>query len=672
MMQPVRSGGPAHSPHTRWARAMGQTGRQLRNRTVKQMKTPSTRVGTVHAVPSRGARLRYWFDGTMARGTSALVAWLAVVTLVLIVLFTVFLTVTGLDPGAPNAKGGFFGQLLATFFHALDPGTVAGDSGTWRFIITMLVLTVAGLFIVSALIGVIATGIDDKLAQLRRGRSLVIEKDHTVILGWSDSVFAIVRELSIANESRRKPAVVILADRDKVEMEDAIREKVADLRGTRVVCRTGSVLDVGDLALTNHGVARSIIVLSPGGDEPDSEVIKTLLALTHEGAGPQVVAEIQDPQNLEAARLVGGERTVIVDKRETIARLIVQTSRQSGAAAVYTELFDFDGDEIYFHSDPSLREETYAGAVAAYETVSVIGLVSPAGGVQLNPPMDQVVGDSELVVVATDDSVLGSTPRTTAAVDVTRLNTAEVGDEAPSKVLMLGWNERAATVVRELDNYAQPGSTLLVLAELGFPDVPELVNLTVTVERGRTSDRATLDRLGIADHDQVIVLCYSDELTVQRADARTLVTLLHLREIVGDRSKGERPSIVSEMLDDRNRALAQVAQVDDVIVSDEILSLILSQLSENDRLEAVFEDLLDADGAEIYLRPAQDYVLPGQPVTYATIVAAAARRGETAFGYRVSAQSHDPDAGYGVYVNPPKSRTFGIETADRVVVLAED
>ena len=93
--------------------------------------------------------------------------------------------------------------------------------------------------------------------------------------------------------------------------------------------------------------------------------------------------------------------------------------------------------------------------------------------------------------------------------------------------------------------------------------------------------------------------------------------------MVGDRAKGDRPSIVSEMLDDRNRALAQVAHVDDVIVSDEILSLILSQLSENARLEAVFQDLLDADGSEIYLRPAEQYVTAGDAVTYMTIVEAA-------------------------------------------------
>lgn len=622
--------------------------------------------------PLRSARLRYWFDGTMARGTSALVAWLGVATLVLIAIFTVIVLVTSLAPaGDGNERPGFWKQLFNSLMHALDPGTVAGDTGSWQFLVTMLVLTIAGLFIVSALIGVIATGIDAKLADLQRGRSLVLETDHTVILGWSDAVFSIVRELSLANESRKRPAVVILADRDKVEMEAELRDKVEDLRGTRVVCRTGSPLVMGDLALTNVEIARSVIVLSPGGDDPDSEVIKTLLALTHGGQSPHVVAEIHDPANLEAARLVSNDTTVLVDKSETIARLIVQTSRQSGAAAVYTELFDFEGDEIYFHREPALAGATYADAVRRYEAASVIGLADADGRVTLNPPVDTLVGESELVVVAEDDSVMAGAAGSSAAVAADRLNREPATPPGPSRILIVGWNAQAALVVRELDEYASPGSTLEILTEFGDPLLPALTNLEVTISNGRTTDRATLAARPVEALDQIIVLCYAGHLPVQKADARTLVTLLHLRELVAERvGEGAGPSIVSEMLDDRNRELAQVAQVDDVIVSDEILSLILTQLSENVRLEAVFTDLLDADGAEIYLRPIGDYVTPGEPVTYATAVEAALGKGETAVGYRVAAAA-DED-GYGVHVNPPKSALFPARPADRLVVLADD
>jgi voltage-gated potassium channel Kch len=649
---------------------MGRTGQQMRQRTKKAMTQGSGTTARTPAVraPGRWDRLHYWFDNSMSRGTSALVAWLAVATLLLIVAFSVFVAVFDL---AGDDSPSFAHQLLNSLFHALDPGTVAGDGGaSWRFIFTMLALTVAGLFIVSALIGVIATGIDAKLSDLRRGRSVVIEKDHTVILGWSEAVFTIVSELTIANESRRRAVVVVLADRDKVEMEDELREKVPDFRGTRVICRSGSPLDLGDLELSSHHAARSVIVLSPGGDDPDSEVIKTLLALTHSGDGPPIVAEIQEPQNLEAARMVGRDRAVLVDKRETVARLIVQTSRQSGAAAVYTELFDFDGDEIYFHADPALAGATYGQALQAYDAVTVIGLVDQDGVARLNPPQDTAIGAHELIVLTEDDSALKGAGASSAAVDDRVISGFQGRDESPSKALLIGWNERAAAVVRELDAYAEPGSELVILTEFGTPDLPALVNLTSTLERGRTTDRATLQRHVHADLNQVIVLCYSEQFPIQQADARTLVTLLHVREIVGNESGA--PAVVSEMLDDRNRALAEVADVDDVIVSDQILSLMLSQLSEDARLAAVFADLLDAEGAEIYLRPAEWYVTAGEQANFATIVAAAGRRGETAIGYRSVSVAREGDGTSGVRLNPAKSQVFNIEDGDRVVVLAED
>ena len=647
---------------------MGRTGQQMRQRTTKAMVNSGTSRTPAVRAPGRWDRLHYRFDNSMSRGTPALVAWLALATLALIVVFAVIVSVFDL---AGSNRTDFWHELLNSLFHALDPGTVAGDGGgSWRFILTMLVLTIAGLFIVSALIGVIATGIDAKLSDLRRGRSVVIERDHTVILGWSEAVFTIVSELAIANESRRRPVIVVLADRDKVEMEDELREKVTDLKGTRVVCRSGSPIDIGDLELCSHHTSRSVIVLSPGGDDPDSEVIKTLLALTHAGDGPPIVAEIQDPQNLEAAHMVGGSRAVLVDKRETVARLIVQTSRQSGAAAVYTELFDFDGDEIYFHADASLAGSTYAEVQQAYESVTVIGLLDEGDRARLNPPQDTVVGSDHLIVLVEDDSALAGAASSSATVDGSVISGFEGRDESPSRALLIGWNERATAVVRELDAYAEPGSELILLTEFGTPDLPPLTNLTSRLERGRTTDRATLQQHVHAGLDQVIVLCYSEQFPIQQADARTLVTLLHVREIVGNEDDG--PAIVSEMLDDRNRALAEVAQVDDVIVSDQILSLMLSQLSEDVRLSAVFADLLDADGAEIYLRPAEWYVSQGEQASFATFVAAAARRGETALGYRSQALARASDGTSGVRINPAKSEVFTVEAGDRVVVLAED
>ena len=150
------------------------------------------------------------------------------------------------------------------------------------------------------------------------------------------------------------------------------------------------------------------------------------------------------------------------------------------------------------------------------------------------------------------------------------------------------------------------------------------------------ADRATLDALGVETFDHIIVLCY-DRLDPSRADARTLVTLLHLRDIANRLDRDF--SIVSEMLDLRDRALAEVARADDFIVSDRLISLMIAQVAENKHLNAVFGDLLDPAGSEIYLKPAGDYVALGRAVPFAAVIEAARRRGEIAFGYRIAARS---------------------------------
>jgi hypothetical protein len=140
---------------------------------------------------------------------------------------------------------------------------------------------------------------------------------------------------------------------------------------------------------------------------------------------------------------------------------------------------------------------------------------------------------------------------------------------------------------------------------------------------------------------------------------------------MGERS-GKDFSIVSEMLDQQNRALAEVTHADDFIVSEKLISLIMTQVSENKALNAVFTDLFDPDGSEVYLKPASQYVRVGTPVNFYTVVESAARRGEVAIGYRLKSAADRSNAAYGVRLNPEKTQMVTFSEADRVVVLAED
>ena len=186
-----------------------------------------------------------------------------------------------------------------------------------------------------------------------------------------------------------------------------------------------------------------------------------------------------------------------------------------------------------------------------------------------------------------------------------------------------------------------------------------------------TSNAADLDTLDVGSYDSIMVLGNSDDMDAQSADTHTLITLLHLRRL--SEVSGKHISVVSEMIDIRNRELAEVTGADDFVVSNKLVSLMLAQASENEYLSSIFDDLLDEEGSEIYMRPVGDYVDLSTPVNFYTIAEAARLRGETAIGYRRLRDGAGDDRNMGgVVVNPPKAGELQYEPQDRVIVLAED
>jgi len=133
----------------------------------------------------------------------------------------------------------------------LDPGTMGDDIG-WSFRIIMLLVTTYGIVMLSTFIGLISNGILSKIQQLRKGRSKVLENGHILILGWSAKIHTIVSELVIANENQKKPVIVILADKDKVEMEDEIKEKIKSTINTKIICRSGDPIAVNETLHKSH------------------------------------------------------------------------------------------------------------------------------------------------------------------------------------------------------------------------------------------------------------------------------------------------------------------------------------------------------------------------------------------------------------------------------------
>lgn len=623
-------------------------------------------------------KFRYWFDNTLSRGTVAIILWLGVVSFIMICIFAAVLAFTGLN--SPDAESmSFLEAAWQSLMRTLDAGNMADDSG-WMFRGIMLLVTVGGIFIVATLIGTVTSGLEAKLDELRKGRSRVVETGHTLILGWSPKIFSIISELIIANENQSRPRIVILAENDKVEMEDEIRSRFPNTRNTKIICRSGSPLDLNELEVASPHDAKSIIILSPETENPDTHVIKAILALTNNPHRRKekyhIIAEIRDEANMEAAELVGGDEAVLVLAGDLIARVTAQTCRQSGLSVVYTELLDFDGAEIYFTEEEALTGKSYKEALFGYEDSAIMGIFKGNGNVLINPGQETKIekGD-KLIAISEDDDTLVFSKKKDVQVKHDAIITGTASTPPKEKTLVLGWNNKGSTIIKELANYVQAGSEMLVVAETDEAReqaeslAGEITKVKIIYRHGDTTLRSTLNDLKVEQFDHIIILCYTG-MDVQESDAKTLITLLHLRSMA-DQSK-KNFSIVSEMLDIRNRELAEVTRADDFIVSDKLISLMLSQLSENKHLKKVFDVLFSEEGSEIYLKPATDYIRENIAVNFYTVLEAAAARGETAIGFKLERFSAHADKGYGVAVNPVKSKEVTFTKEDKIIVLAEN
>ena len=619
-------------------------------------------------------KLRYWFDNTLSSGTIALIAWLGLFSLVVVFIASGLITLFNIDPEEKDI--GFMEAFWVSLMRTLDPGNLSNDNG-WPFRIVMFLVTIVGILIVSTLIGIVNSGIESALENLRKGRSVVHEKDHVLIIGWSPMIFSLINKLVIGKNVHQTLCIVILADKDKIEMEDELNNKIRAGKKVKIICRSGSTLDPQDIEIVNPHQARVIVLLTPDEDEHDIAALKTILALikSHERKSEQyhIITEIRDAANWEVIKMIGKDEVTPIVSEELFSHITVQTSLQSGLSEVYNELLDFKGVEIQFMSFPELSEKSYHDALFYFEEGSLIGIRKTNSSIEINPKPDTIISaeDQLILIVNVKKGVQRNTKKITLQKEYIVNESSYV--KKPQRTLLFGWNSKAQGIIRELDFYFAKGSEIVVYAESDtFEKEVEsikktLVNQTITTVKGKIRDKAKLLELNPGTYQHIIILCCSDIYDVQSADALTLITLLHLRKLVEETDC--KFTIVSEMFDLRNRSLAEVTHADDFIVSDRLISMVMAQLVRNIELKHVFDDLLNPGGSEIYMRPVTDYIRIDNPVSFYTLVESASEKNHTVIGYRLTNKADSMKDNYGVVLSPTKSDLINFNSSDKIIVL---
>lgn len=625
------------------------------------------------AGPTRKQRWLYRFDNSLFRSPTSFLWWLVAGTAAANGLLTLVWVIVQPVEGQSAVDGyfGMFFQSFNTIFFGNGP-----SMATWVDRVMAMGSWLISTAITATVIAIATTMIGERMADLKRGKSSVLEANHTLILGWSSRIFPILDQVAQANSNVANPVVVIFADVDRETMEREITARVGSLGSTTLVTRSGDPTNPRDLARAAVDKARVIIVLD-SEDGSDAAIVTTVLAVraVAPDSSANIIVEIDDYEHASALAHATAGQVIAVQSQDVIARVTAQATRQPGLATVILDLLDFEGDEIYIAEVPDLVSRTYGDAVTAFEKAAVIGLQLPDGTVMLNPDMKRRVlpGESVIAIAEDDDRVIFTGFRDDLAM-VQAKRAAGTGVKIAEHLLVIGWSPMGRSVLNELGEFLPIGSTVHVLANPELVDTSALAELkfgnapvTFTPHTGGVDQIAKA--ASARKFDEIIVLGYRDTVTVAEADSHTMMTMMLLNRLFDEEGNGVEPTrLVAEILDSRKSELARIAAADDLVVSDNLAALMIAMVSENASLKPVIDDLFDAEGASINVRPIESYADANQPVPFAELVAAARSRGESAVGYRIAALAKSEAAG-GVRLNPAKSTVFQAAHGDGLVVI---
>ncbi len=642
-------------------------------------------------------RLQYNFDNFMSKGgfsvfLALLSGFFAAFALMTIARYVVewFFPNKNLDPDSD-----FLWDVFVQLIGLRDTGDNANFATKFVGVFTIFV----GLVLFSSLVAFITQEFESKLLDLRKGKSPVVEKNHTLILGFSDRIIDIIQELVLANESEADAAIVLLSQQNKEEIDDFLRNNLGPLKTTRVVTRNGSITNLNDLDKVGIKVAKSVIILNESkiSDSQDlktlsdARVLKGILAVVaalDEDKLPPIVVELHSEQYRQLAENFIPGAVTTLNEADILARILVQTSRSAGLATVYLNLVGFEGNEFYFYRPlDGWQSLTFGQLPFHFKNGMPLGVRQADGTLTLGANSSYKLADSdEVIILAEDDSTIKFYPE--SVVQPNAKGYAEHKQTLERKIekhLIIGWNSKAPIALREYAKFMVNDSQVnLAVQDLTSQMQAEFDKITkdyphIKMEalEVKIDSIKQLKRLKLPQYNSISILA-GNGANAEEIDAKTLTILLEIRQIFRDyAAETGNPvttELIAEIIDSEETDLVIKAGVKDFLLTNQFVSKILAQVSQEPDVISIYRDLFSAEGSELYIKPISLY-FPAEQIgklTFADCVLAAQKRNELCIGVKISAYAKNKDKNFGIDLVPSLDKQLNLHINDALITLAED
>lgn len=485
----------------------------------------------------------------------------------------------------------------------LTPNSVLAIKNPSMLLLAVVVLITGMVLFTGTIIALTTNAIKDYIQKKQSGSGKIFLENHVVILNWNNKVPELVADLLYLED--RKVTVMVLANIDKGVAEKQIMNAIKELnlqdkkiKDFNILVKNGNPLIDSDLYDISILEASAILIMNQDAHDEiaqdmsksDLNIIKIILTIGRLKfkRNPPIVAEVKNivtkEKVMKLTKVVDTlqEHTVLpicFDRR--LGQIIAQTIINPKMEDVYLSLFSFKDAEVYYSPN-----QEFAHALT-YSSRS-IPLAKAEKGVFVLAENDLDVGiESEVVP------------------EIIKLQPKVINEAVGLEVYIIGTNNKLDFIMTAFKQYEQIHQSRFLSKYVPTENLDELLRSLNQNMRPTT-----------------LVLLSDEYQQADSLDANIIDTLIQIESEL----KNKDVNIIVELLDPRNDPIISDFNIRNTIISNKIISLLMSKLVFFKETAPFYDNLLTIapnekgeDDQAIIIRAASELFADSMPITFPSI-----------------------------------------------------
>ena len=477
-----------------------------------------------------------------------------------------------------NFNGKYLEAFVTSIKWMISPNTIMNyktHENLELLILAVVIVVIEMVLFSGAIVAMVTTSLRNFIDKKSKAKGKILVNNHFVILNWNSKVPDMIYNLMLKGY---KDSIIILSNQNKEYIENEIKSlmltyDINTKAKANLIIKEGDSLLRSNLEDISIDKAKYITIMARDDmyDGDDDNIInsdllnlKIVLRLGSFDLLPDAQIVVETDSNVTRGQIENLAYTVAslknkniipVSFNKKIGQIIAQSIVCPEMSQIYLKLFSFEGAEFYsVDSNENIEEymSKHNDAIAVAKLHKLFILAD-------NKKDNLLVRENPIKITK-------------------KLEEKEPVKESKFTIFMIGDNSKKEYILDNLNRSMETSMLEFELKTYHKNDNDKLINDIKETEG-----------------EKKVLILSDDNVGAESYDANVFVTLIELSKTFPKRDK---LTFITELLDSRNLSSVQDFNIKNTIISNKMMSLLITQLVMNEDSKKFFEKILTTDSSD--------------------------------------------------------------------------